>query len=213
MVFPVARQSRSRREPRCCRPASDATRTCHASRRIRASVIGVALHVAALAGGEVRGVEGQRIALRKLRVLPLVIRGKSANPLVVVERSAADSPCGMPRKTPACCRCPASPPWNAGRGWRSISASGTIAWNAVALFIHHHGRHAHHEAAIAQLVRTLWMEWQVVQVSPSRSNDRSIVALGLSVLRPERRSGYGNCRNAARTRCPWSRIRMFTLVR
>ena len=43
-------------------------------------------HVAVLACSEVRGVKGQRVALGELRVLPLVINGKGADELVIVQR-------------------------------------------------------------------------------------------------------------------------------
>src|SRR5580698_3292477 len=46
---------------------------------------GIALHVASLARCEVRGIEGERIALGKLGLLPLVVSRERANELVVVK--------------------------------------------------------------------------------------------------------------------------------
>ena len=47
---------------------------------------GCALHVAALAGGVVGLVEGERIALRELGILPFVIGGEGANFFVLIQR-------------------------------------------------------------------------------------------------------------------------------
>ena len=53
-----------------------------------------ALHVAALAGGEVGGVEDEGILLGELGVLPFVVGGEGANPFVVVEHDGEAWPCG-----------------------------------------------------------------------------------------------------------------------
>ncbi len=111
---------------------------------------GLSVHVAALARGEITRIEGKRVALGKLRVLPFVVCGKRANPFIVVElrrqvrlvACGAEFRCGIKvlhhgLSVPV-------------EMCENLSV-GNDARYAVPLFIHHHRRHTHHKTAVSEL--------------------------------------------------------------
>ena len=107
-------------------------------------------HVARLTGGEIRSVEGERILLRKLRILPLVERVKGPNPLVAVQhRRQIRLVTGRAKFSFVV------DVLHHGLGVAIEMGEdlriGHQAGNTVSLFIDHNGRHSHHETAIAQL--------------------------------------------------------------
>ena len=111
-----------------------------------------ALHVAILAGGKFGGIEGERIALGKLRILPLVVGGKRANPLVFVQqRRQVGFVAGR-----AELRLVVNILHHSFRVPVEMRQNLRVRHhprNPLAAFIHHHRRHAHHKAAIAVLRR------------------------------------------------------------
>ena len=108
------------------------------------------LHVAVLAGSEVRVVESQRVALRKLRPLPFVIRRKCTNPLIAIKRRRQVRLMARRAKLRRLVDV-----LHHGLGVpvqiRHYLGVGHDARDAVALFIHHHRWYSHHEAPITEL--------------------------------------------------------------
>ena len=105
--------------------------------------------MAFLAGGEIGGVEGQRIALREFRILPLVVGGKCANQLVVIQhrRQVGLVTGGAEfRRVVEVLHHRLGVPVEMRDDLRVRHHAG----NAVALLIDHHRRHAHHKTAIAK---------------------------------------------------------------
>jgi len=109
---------------------------------------GGALHVAALATGEVCGVEGERIALRELGLLPLVVGGESANELVVVERFGQIGLVAGGAKL-RCMQKIRHDRFGVALGMAQYLIEGHLAGNAVAFFIDDDGGNTHFEAGIA----------------------------------------------------------------
>ncbi len=89
---------------------------------------------------------------------------------------------------------------------------GDHAGDAIALGVDHDGGDAEDVAAVAGVVSTLWMEWQTMQVTPSRSKLRSPVAAGLRL--PERTAmGLWQLSQWRVNSMPFSWRRRLTLVR
>jgi hypothetical protein len=105
--------------------------------------------VARLAGFEIRGVEGERVLLRKLRILPVVKGAKSADPLIAVQHR------WQIRLVASCAKLGAVVDVLHDCFGVAIGVSEDLrirnqAGNPVSLFIDHDGRNGHNETTVAQ---------------------------------------------------------------
>ena len=105
--------------------------------------------MARLAGFEIRGVEGERILLRKLRVLPLVIGAKRADPLVAVQHRRQIRFVASRAKLGGVIDV-LHHRFGVAVGVGQDLRIGHQAGNSVSLFIDHDGRNGHHETAVAE---------------------------------------------------------------
>lgn len=109
---------------------------------------GRALHVASLAGGEIRGVKGERIALREFGLLPFIESGEGANEFVIVQRGgqvslvAGGAELRIVQKV-------VHDGLGVALGMAKDHIEGNLAGNAVSVLVDERRRNAHFNTGIA----------------------------------------------------------------